>query len=452
MKDLTQGNTTTALWHFTTPLVLSMVFQQLYNMADSVIVGRFVGNNALAAVATSYPVLMIFLSIATGFQIGSSVVISQYFGAGHIRRVKTAASTAVISMVVVSLVLSVVGYLLSHQTMVWLQTPAEIMEEGLLYLQVTIYGLLFLFLYQIANGIFTALGDSKTPLYFLIGSSVSNIFLDIYFVKGLAMGVAGAAWATFICQGVAAMLAVWTLARRLRRLGAGKGEWFSSATLWRIGTVAVPSILQQSFISVGNLLIQGLVNSFGAVVMAAYGAAVKLNTFSIMTLTTVANGMSAFAAQNKGAGNIERIKEGTRSALMMASIVSLVFFLLLGVGAPYAVGSFLPKGDKDPAVVAEGVRFLRVITPFYFVVMFKLIPDGVMRGAGAMRLFMISTLSDLILRVILSFILARSFHLGPLGIWLSWPIGWTVGMVVSVYFYKSDRWTDTDLLQEKGDV
>ncbi|NLY08727.1 MAG: MATE family efflux transporter [Tissierellia bacterium] len=425
-----------------------MFFQQLYNMVDSMIVGRYVGENALAAVGVSFPVLMIFMAIAVGINIGASVIISQYYGATKYRRVKTAALTAIISMTVISLLLMAIGLLGSKQVLIWLNTPSEVFTDGEIYLRITILGLLFLFLYNIATGVFAALGDSKTPLYLLICSSLSNIALDIFMVKTLNMGVAGAAWATFICQGLASISAMVILLRRLWKLEPRRVQFFSGSMLKRIAKVAIPSVLQQSFISVGNLIIQGLVNSYGPDVMAAYSAAIKLNTFSVMTLTTVANGVSGFAAQNKGAGNIERIHQGFKNAIVMALIMASFFIVLYGVFTSAAMSIFLPENNHNPAVMSEGIRFLRLIAPFYAVVVFKLIPDGVMRGTGAMRAFMISTFTDLILRVVLSFVFSKGLSLGSFGIWLSWPVGWTMGMIVAMWFYKRGQWEKVDMIRE----
>lgn len=203
VKDLTEGKPSSLLWRFTMPLFLSVIFQQLYNIADSVIAGRFVGVDALAAVGASYPITMIFMAIATGANIGSSVVIAQYFGAKDYKGMKTASFTAVIALMVLSFVLTIAGTLLCNTFIDMLETPGNIRSDAILYLQIYTWGLPFLFLYNITTGIFSALGDSKTPLYFLIASSLGNIFMDYAFVQYLHMGVAGVAWATFICQGVA---------------------------------------------------------------------------------------------------------------------------------------------------------------------------------------------------------------------------------------------------------
>lgn len=445
MHDMTRGKPSTVLWKFSLPLVGSMFFQQLYNMVDSIIVGRYVGSNALASVGASYPVLMIFMALATGINIGTSVVISQYYGAKHYKQVKTAASTAMISITVLSLTLMGIGIYLSHWIMTSLNTPAEVFYDARSYLVISLYSLFFIFSYNISNGVFAAMGDSQTPFYFLVFSSMTNILLDLYFVKSLGMGVQGAAWATFISQGIAAVLALFTLIRRILKVAPEKVRYFSRPMLTRIGKVAVPSIFQQSFISVGNLLIQGLVNSYGPVVMAAYSAAIKLNTFAVMTLTTVANGLSNYAGQNIGAGNVPRVREGFKAGIKMALTMALPFVIIYFFFTNYAMSLFLTADDSNLAVIMEGRKFLRTVSPFYLVLAFKLIPDGVMRGAGAMRAFMVSTFSDLILRVLLSFVFSRGLGLGSFGIWLSWPLGWATGTLVSLWFYRRGKWTEVRL-------
>ena len=325
-KDLTTGKPASVLLRFTLPMLLSVAFQQLYNIADSVIAGKFAGEDALAAVGASYPVTMIFMAVAFGMNIGISVVISQLFGAKDFKEVKTAAYTGFISVAVLGVVLTVVGTVLCEPILRMLGTPENIMEDTALYLAIYIWGLLFLFIYNISSGVFTSLGDSKTPLWFLIASSVGNIALDAVFVIVFHWGVGGVAWATFLAQGVASACAFWAVLRRLKSVETKeKPALFSGAMLRRISIVAIPSILQQSFVSVGNLCIQGLVNGFGSSAIAGYSAGVKLNTFAITSLTALSNSVSSFTGQNIGAGKMERVRSGFKAGLVMSLAVALVF-------------------------------------------------------------------------------------------------------------------------------
>ncbi|MCD8390253.1 MAG: MATE family efflux transporter [Firmicutes bacterium] len=429
IKDLTCGSPRKVLLQFSLPMLVSVIFQQLYNIADSVIAGRCIGEDALSAVGVSYPITMIFMAIAIGSNIGTSVVISQLFGAKQYSKMKTAVYTAVISSLVLAVILTVVGLVITNPLMRLIQTPDNIFADSALYLKIYIGGFVFLFLYNIATGIFQSLGDSKTPLYFLICSSVGNIVLDILFVTAFDMGVAGLAWATFAAQGAACVLAVIALFLRLKTIDA-KGRAFSAPMLKRIALIAVPSILQQSFVSVGNIFIQGIINGFGSSVIAGYSAAVKLNTFVITSLTTLGNASSSFTAQNVGAKKYNRIREGYKDALIISLCIAALFFIAFFAFSPQFIRLFV-EGGGDAA--QTGIEFLRIVSPFYFVITVKLVTDGVLRGSSAMGMFMVSTFTDLVLRVALCFILSPVF--GRMGVWMSWPIGWTIAAVLSVAFY-----------------
>ena len=303
------------------------------------------------------------------------------------------------------------------------------------YLWIYLLGLPFLFLYNFSTGIFSALGDSKTPFLFLAVSSLSNIAVDIFFVASLGMGVEGVAWATFLCQGVSAVLALLVVRRRIRsEEGEEKAPLFSLPLLKEFLAVAIPSTLQQSFVSVGNILIQSNINSFGPGVMAGYAGSVKLNNLVITSFTTIGNGISNYTAQNLGAGKKERIKDGMKAGCAMVWLLSLPIFLLYFFFSPFLLSLFLESPSQE--ALSTGKVFLSILSPFYFVVSLKLVTDGVLRGGGEMKAFMIGTFSDLIIRVGLSFILSRT-PLGSTGIWLSWPIGWSMGTVLSLYFYLS---------------
>ena len=437
IKDLTIGKPERVLWKFSLPLLGSILFQQLYNIADSLVAGKFVGENALAAVGNSYEITLIFIAFAFGCNIGSSVVIAKLFGAKRWNDVKTAVNTTLIASAALCAVLMLLGFLLCPALLRVINTPDEIFADSRLYLNIYIGGLIFLFLYNIATGIFSALGDSTTPFIFLAISSVSNIFVDILFVTAFHMGVAGVAWATFLCQAVSCVLAVAVVFRRLRQLPSERAPLFSGRLLGEITRIAIPSILQQSFISVGNILIQSIINSYGAPVIAGYAAAIKLNNMIITSFTALANGMSNFTAQNLGAKLPDRVREGFRGGAKM------VYALAIPVAALYVLASEplirLFMTDASALALQTGVSFLRIVSPFYLVVNIKLIADGVLRGSGAMRHFMIGTFTDLILRVVLAFILSAT-PLGANGIWLSWPIGWSIATAVSLVFYKKGVW------------
>ncbi|MCD7955146.1 MAG: MATE family efflux transporter [Lachnospiraceae bacterium] len=440
-KDLTIGDPGRVLWQFCLPLFGSIIFQQLYNIADSLVAGKFIGENALAAVGNSYEVTLIFIAFAFGCNMGCSVIVSQFFGAHDYKNMKTAVSTAWIASAVLCVILMIIGLFGCGTLLRLIQTPDEVFAYSRLYLNIYIWGLPFVFFYNISTGIFSALGDSKTPFVFLAASSTSNIAIDIFFVTVFQMGVAGVAWATFLCQGISCVLAVLVVAKRLKEIpGAEKAPVFSVRLLKRITVVAVPSILQQSFISVGNIMIQSVINSFGTGVMAGYSAAVKLNNLVITSFTTLGNGISNYTAQNIGAGKRPRVKDGFRAGVRMVWIISLPLALLYFICGKYLLYLFLDSPTET--ALQTGMTYLRILSPFYFVVSVKLVADGILKGASMMTRFMISTFTDLILRVSLAILLSRT-SLGTTGIWCAWPVGWTIGTILSVWFYHK-RFTGAD--------
>lgn len=436
-KDLTVGKPETVLWKFCLPLFGSIIFQQLYNIADSLVAGKFIGENALAAVGNSYEITLIFIAFAFGCNIGCSVIVSQLFGAKNYKDMKTAVYTAMISSAVLCAVLMLFGILCGGTLLEAIHTPKDIMADSRLYLDIYIWGLPFLFFYNIATGIFSALGDSKTPFWFLAVSSTSNILVDILFVYTFQMGVAGVAWATFLCQGISSISAVAVVLKRLSAIRTKEKVPVYSWQLFRkIAVIAIPSIFQQSFISVGNIMIQGVINNFGAGVIAGYSAAVKLNNLVITSFTTLGNGVSNYTAQNIGANMLPRIKEGFRAGVKMVWMLCVpIAILYFGAG-----GILVKLFMNQPSDIAlnTGVQFLRIITPFYFIVSVKLVADGILRGAGVMNKFMIATFTDLILRVVLAIVLSAKW--GTLGIWSAWPVGWTSGLILSVTFYRQGAW------------
>lgn len=447
-RDLTVGKPESVLCKFCLPLFGSIIFQQLYNIADSFVAGKFIGDNALAAVGNSYEITLIFIAFAFGCNIGCSVLAAQLFGAKRYKDLKSAVYTALIASCIICVLLMAVGTLFCDGLLRLIKTPEEVFADSKLYLDIYILGLPFVFLYNVATGIFSALGDSKTPFIFLACSSLSNIGVDILFVTAFDMGVAGVAWATFLCQGVSCVLALIVVFRRFRTIETeGKIKIFSWQHLGSFAVVAVPSILQQSFISIGNIIIQSVINGFGPAVMAGYSASVKLNNMVITSLTTLGNGISNFTAQNLGAAKYDRIRAGFRAGLKLVWALCIPLVLLYEFAGKWLVYIFLesPTG----AAMDTGVFFLRIVSPFYFVVAAKLVSDGILRGAGMMKKFMVATFTDLVLRVALAEILSRT-ALGTTGIWLSWPIGWTIAAVLSIAFYATVKWKPK--AQETGDL
>ncbi len=437
MNDLTVGKPEAVLWKFCMPLFGSIVFQQLYNIADSFVAGKFIGENALAAVGNSYEITLIFIAFAFGCNMGCSVIVSQFFGARRYENMKTAVYTAMITSAMICIVIMVCGLFFCDSLLGMINTPEELLGDSKIYLDIYILGLPFVFFYNIATGIFSALGDSKTPFYFLAASSISNIAVDILFVTVFHMGVAGVAWATFLCQGISCMVAVFVVFQRLAGIKTEKVLLFSFDILKRIMTVAVPSILQQSFISVGNIIIQGTINGFGSSVMAGYSAAVKLNNLVITSFTTLGNGISNYTAHNIGAGKLPRIKEGFKAGIKMVWMLSIPLFAFYFFAGKWILYAFI----DEPTVLAlqTGINFLRILSPFYFIISMKFVADGILRGAGMMGKFMAATFLDLILRVGLAILLSHT-SLGETGIWCAWPMGWTIATFLSLMFYREGKW------------
>ena len=420
------------------PLFGSIIFQQLYNIADSLVAGKFVGENALAAVGNSYEITLIFIAFAFGCNMGCSVVVSKLFGAKKYKEMKTAVYTACIFSGFVCVLLMLLGIVGSGLLLRLIRTPEEVFADSKLYLDIYVWGLPFVFFYNVATGIFSALGDSKTPFYFLAVSSISNIAIDILFVKAFHMGVAGVAWATFLCQGISCILGIIVVFVKLAKIETKeKSPIFDMQLLSQIVVIAIPSTLQQSFISVGNILIQGIINGFGAPVMAGYSAAVKLNNLVITSFTTLGNGISNYTAQNLGAQKPDRVKQGFGVGIRLVWMLSFPLFLLYFFGGNIVLQLFMDNPTE--LAMRTGTIYLKILSPFYFVVSAKLVADGILRGAGIMKKFMISTLTDLVLRVLLAFCFSRT-ALGATGIWCAWPIGWCVATVLSITFYRNGPW------------
>lgn len=437
-KDLTVGKPEQILWRFCLPLFGSIVFQQLYNIADSLVAGKFIGENALAAVGNSYEITLIFIAFAFGCNMGCSVVVSQLFGGKKFGDMKSAVTTSCIFSGAICVFLMCIGILGGDWLLHLMNTPEELFGDSKLYLDIYIWGLPFVFFYNIATGIFSALGDSKTPFIFLAISSLSNIAVDILFVTAFQMGVAGVAWATFLCQGVSCVLAILVVYRRLKKIEVHEKHVIFSVPLMKsFLVVAVPSILQQSFVSVGNIIIQSVINTFGAGVMAGYSAGVKLNNLVITAFTTLGNGISNYTGQNIGANKPLRVKSGLRAGVKLVWLLSLPLFLLYFFGAKLVLSLFL---DEPSALAIEsGVYYLRILSPFYFVISAKLVVDGILRGAKMMKSFMIATFLDLILRVVFAEVLSQT-ALGYIGIWCAWPFGWTAALVSSLLLYRRGPW------------
>lgn len=433
-KDLTVGKPSSVLWKFCLPLFGSIIFQQLYNLADSFIAGKLGNENALAAVGNGYEVTLILIAFAFGCNIGGSVIAARLFGAKKYNEMKTSVYTTLIMSSVLCVILMGVGILSCTVLLKLIHTPDEILHDSELYLNIYLYGLPFVFLYNVSSGIFASLGDSRTPFIFLACSSLANIGMDIGFAYIFPNIVCGVAWATFICQSVSCILSVTVLIIKLKKIPSeGKVKVFSFKLFKEICVVALPSILQQSFISVGNIIIQGVINTFGTSVVAGYSAAIKLNNLVITSLTTLGNGISNYTSQNLGAEKPERVKSGFWAGLKIVWIICVPLILLYTLAGKYLVGFFI--NNPTQSAIETGSNFLLIVSPFYVIISVKLVSDSILRGSKMMVKFMIATFIDLILRIVLAEVFAAPF--GVTGIWFAWPIGWVISTVLSIIFYRT---------------
>ena len=424
---LIYDNPMKALFVFAIPLILGNLFQQIYSIADSVIVGQFVGENALAAVGASSALTNVFICVAVGAGTGASVLVSQRFGSRSFAEMKRTVSTAMVFFLILSIVLGAVGFVFSGPIMKALNTPDEVIDMAVVYLRVYFAGFPFLFMYNVIASTFTAIGDSKTPLVFLIFSSLLNVGLDLFMVISLHMGVFGAALATLIAQGISAVLSFLVLRKALRQY-EGTGEVFSREDLTKILGFAVPSIIQQSTVSIGMMLVQSVVNSFGAEALAGFSAAARIENLIAVIWVSVGNAVSPFTAQNYGAGKKGRIMEGYHAALILDLFFAVAVFFLVVPPARFIASLFLrSSGTEEAYEVAIG--YLRWIGTFSFLLGAKMATDGVLKGAGRMRIFMIANLCNLTVRVLGAMLLAPRF--GISFVWFPVPVGWSVNILIS---------------------
>lgn len=442
--DLTAGKPSRVLLRFALPMMASVLLQQLYVLVDLFIVGNFTSapETAVAAVAAASSVTAIYTAIAVGFNTGCSVLIARFFGGKHYRAMRTAVRSSLVGAVLIGALLTALGVLFCRPLLKLIDTPASAFSDAVGYLHIYTASLLFVFLYNICTGICNAMGDSNTPLYFLAGSAVGNVVLDPLFVSVFGMEVRGAAWATLIAQVISAVLLVFVLARRMRTLGEDDAPWLESSILRKLVSLSVPTVLQQSFIAVGNFFIQKVIDGMGTeATVAGFSTALKINGFAISCLLTFSSAISSFTAQNLGAGETERVKNGFSAGLKMLYLLILPIAVLFFAFAPILVRLFLDA--RDPSIVdtalEAGSIFLRAVAPFYLVVAFKIASDGILRGYGAVKYFTVSTVADLVVRVVLCYLLA-ALGWGIYAIPTAWALGWTAAGILSVLFYKMRVW------------
>ncbi|MDR0963627.1 MAG: MATE family efflux transporter [Clostridium sp.] len=486
--DLVNSHPGVSLFQFAWPMILGNLFQQFYNMADSMIVGWFLGEEPLAAVGASYSLTTVFIMLALGGGIGASVLTSQYYGAKLYDKMRTSISTALLSFFTVSIFLAGVGLLLNKAILLALQTPENILGDAGIYLGIYFIGLPFLFMYNILSAIFNALGKSKIPLMLLIFSSLLNISLDLLFVAVFSMGVGGAAAATVIAQGISVCGSFLILRKTFKSLayvsqveqekleqrnleqanleqlnftlqvsGSStpkiqdqgchanqKSPLFDPHMLLQATKIAIPSMIQQSIVSVGMLLVQSVINSFGSSMLAGYSAGGRVESFCIVPMIAMGNAMSTFCAQNLGAGKLERVKLGYRYAILYVLGFAVAIVLFLQVFGASILSIFLPD-DEQRVAFDTGLRYVHFLSFFYILIGLKSATDGILRGAGDI-LFMVTNLFNLTIRVTLANVLAPVW--GVDAVWWAVPIGWGVNFVLSFLWMSTGHWRKKNLIHD----
>ena len=416
-----------ALTVFAMPMILGSFFQQVYNMADSIIVGQFVGSSALAAVGACAALTNVFICVALGAGVGAGVLVSRYFGAKEYGKMKTIVSTSLISFLLLSILLGIFGFCFSHAMMSTLQTPADILEEAVLYLRVYFVGFPFLFMYNILSTMFTSIGESKIPLGLLIFSSILNIVMDLWMVAGLGLGVFGAALATLIAQGISAVFSLLIFLYRMRRYQS-PFQWFDGRGLRSMLRIAVPSVLQQSTVSIGMMIVQAVVNPFGTQALAGYAATMRVENVFSLIFVSIGNAVSPYVSQNLGAGKTERIKKGYHAALVLDVCFAALAFLVIETLHTQISSLFLGKDGTALAYQVSG-DYMRWLGYFFIFMGIKMATDGVLRGLGIMRPFLIANMVNLAIRLSVALICAPRFGIDF--VWLAVPAGWLANFLVS---------------------
>lgn len=432
-----------ALLLFALPMIIGNLFQQFYTMADSMVVGRYVSENALAAVGASYSLTNVFICVAIGGGVGASVLTSQYFGAREYGRMKQSVSTALLTFLAVSLALAALGLAFGREFMVFLKTPEDILDMTVEYLNIYFMGLPFLFMYNVLSSMFNALGRSRIPLYLLIFSSIFNIVLDIYLVRSLGLGIAGVAWATLIAQGISAFLSFLIFLGELRGYPGADTKmesvrkFYSTEELFTMCRVALPSIFQQSTVSIGMMLVQSVVNSFGPQMLAGFSAGMRVESICIVPMAALGNAMSSYTAQNLGAEQEDRVVKGYRAALCLTAFFALLLCLALELFHFPIIASFLGS-DGTMQALETGSSYLRFIGFFFALIGLKMCTDGLLRGAADMKMFTIANLANLSLRVAFAIVMAPRFGIAM--VWYAVPLGWLVNFLISYGEYRTGRW------------
>jgi putative MATE family efflux protein len=444
MKDFTTGNETKLILNFTLPMLLGNVFQQLYNVVDSIIVGKVLGKEALASVGASFPIIFTLIALLIGIGSGFSIVISQFYGAKDIKSVKRSIDTMYLFLFVAGLLVSFLGIYYSTELFMLLQLPAELIPQATTYLNIYMAGMVMFFGFNGTSSVLRGLGDSKTPLYFLILASIFNILFDILFVIVFKWGIAGAAWATVIAQGGAFITGIIYLNRTHKIMKFSLWELvFDKGLFLKSLKIGLPSGVQHTFVALGMMALLGIVNSFGTDVIAAYTAAGRIDSLAMMPAMNFSQAVAAFVGQNLGANKIERIRKGYQSTLLMSNLFCILMTVIIVVFGSELMRLF----TTDLKVIAIGEKYLIIVSSFYLLFSTLFTTNGVLRGAGDTLIPMFITLFSLwIIRIPGAYFL--SDKIGETGIWWSIPIGWSMGALLSYLYYKTGKWKNKSVISK----
>lgn len=435
MNDLTIGKPLQQIIKFAIPMMIGNLVQQCYNIVDAVVVGKVVGSEGLAAVSGSFTVIVFLSSIIIGLTMGAGVVYAQYFGAKDRQKLKQAISMGSISILIVTMILEVGSLYGLKWILRCMQIPVHIEEMTKSYLGIVLGGMIFVFLYNTMSCILRAVGDSRTPLYFLILSAVINIGLDLLFTIKLELGVKGVAIATVIAQGISALCCMVYGYKKLGflKFKASDLKWDGSI-FKQTAQYAVLTSIQQSIMNFGILMVQGIVNSFGVTAMAAFGVVNKIDAFAYMPVQDFGNAFATYVAQNKGAEKAERIKEGVRYAIRLIVIFCILISIIVLVKGRALIGIFVPSSEV--LVIETGIQYLKIVAPCYMLIGVLFMYYGYYRGMGQAAMSIVLTIISLGTRVILAYGLATIPHIGLKGVWWAIPIGWALADVVGYWKQK----------------
>ena len=439
MKDLTHGSEARLILWFSVPMLLGNLLQQLYNMVDSIVVGNWVGKQALAAVGASFPIIFLLLALFTGLSMGSNILISQYQGARDTERVKRAIETTYLYTFWGSLILMAIGFFGAGPIMTLLKSPDSVKPLAVLYLKIFSLGMLPFLGFNTVGGILRGLGDAKTPLYMLVLSTILNIILDLLFVIVFGWGVAGVAFATVLSQGVSLVACIIYLNYKHELLRVKFTALSFDREIFNLSVrIGIPSGIQQALVALGLATMTGIVNTFGTDAIAGFAAAARIESIASLPAMTIGMAISTFVGQNLGAGKPHRVRKGLRASILLSagiSALAAISFYLFG-------NSLIKLFNSDENVIRIGTTYLRILGPFFIVFSFMFMLNGVIRGAGETFIPLITTLLAMwAIRIPAALLL--SAKLGLTGVWWAYPTGWFVGSIISLIYYRSGKWIDT---------